>query len=127
MFTYTTRVAMHDTDAAGIVYFANFFHFAEEAEVHALASLGFKPVQDGHIYPRVHVECDYRTPLHFFEQVSVQTQLVSIGNSSLTWLFNIHGEHGLCATVKAVSSRRNQDGTAAPYTEEEKAQLAKLG
>lgn len=126
MFTYRTRVAMHDTDAAGIVYFATFFHYAEEAESHAMASLGIILTQDAHLYPRVHVSCDYHAPLHFFEEVRVEARLVAVGSSSMTWEFLLYGEKGLCATVKAISSRRRRDGTAAPYTAEEKAAFQPL-
>lgn len=126
MFTYTTRVAMHETDAAGIVYFANFFHYAEEAEVHALASVGFNVMSEDYLLPRVHAACDYHAPLRFFEQVRVEACLTRIGNSSLHWKILIHGPQGLCATVTLVSSRRNRNGSAAPYTEEEKAALNTL-
>lgn len=126
MFTYTTRVAMHETDAAGIVYFADFFHYAEEAEVHALASVGFKVMDADYLLPRVHVACDYHAPLHFFEQVRAEACLTRIGNSSLHWEIRISGPQGLCATVTLITSRRRKDGSAAPYTAEEKAKLTPL-
>ena len=31
-FIYKRRIAFHETDAAGVVYFANYFRLAEEAE-----------------------------------------------------------------------------------------------
>lgn len=125
-FTYQRRIAFHETDAAGVVYFANFFRLAEEAETHALASLGNVVTRDGYLYPRVHVEADYLAPLRFFDAVSVHASVLKIGSSSMDWKFEIfHGEQ-ICAVVKSTSSRRNRDGSAAPYSDEERAAFAAL-
>ena len=125
-FTYKRRIAFHETDAAGVVYFANFFHLAEEAETHALASLGKVVTRDGYLYPRVHVEADYLAPLRFFDEVSVHACILRIGSSSISWKFEIFNGHEICAVVKSTSSRRNHDGSAAPYSDAERAAFAAL-
>src|SRR6516164_335429 len=61
-FTYTRRVQFSDTDMAGIVHFANFYRFMEEAEHEMFRSLGFKIVEkqpDGSVlgWPRVQASC----------------------------------------------------------------------
>ena len=119
-YIYKRRIAFHETDAAGVVYFANYFRLAEEAETHALASLGSVVPRDGYLYPRVHAEADYLAPLRFFDEVSVHASIIRIGSSSVHWKFDIfHGEQ-ICATVKTISSRRNHDGSAAIYSEAER-------
>lgn len=119
-YIYKRRIAFHETDAAGVVYFANYFRLAEEAETHALASLGSVVTRDGYLYPRVHAEADYLAPLRFFDEVSVHAGIIRIGSSSVHWKFDIfHGEQ-ICATVKTISSRRNHDGSAAIYSEAER-------
>ncbi len=125
-FTYKRRIAFHETDAAGVVYFANFFHLAEEAETHAIASLGSIVSHDGYLYPRVHAEADYLAPLRFFDEVSVHCHIVRIGSSSIEWNFDILKDAQICAVVKTVSSRRNYDGSAAPYTTAERAAYSAL-
>ncbi|MBQ8517258.1 MAG: acyl-CoA thioesterase [Akkermansia sp.] len=126
-FTYSRRIAFHETDAAGIVYFANYFHLAEEAETHALASLSTADTFRRYAYPRVHVEADYHAPLRFFEMATVQARLTRIGGSSLHWEFRISGPARLCATLTAISARRLANGgAAAPYSEAERAALAAL-
>lgn len=119
-FTYKRRIAFHETDAAGVVYFANFFHLAEEAETHALASLGNILTRDGYLYPRVHAEADYLAPLHFFDEVSVHCYIDKLGSSSICWNFEICNGEKICSVVKMISARRNPDGSAAPYTTEER-------
>ena len=125
-FTYKRRIAFHETDAAGVVYFANFFRLAEEAETHALASLGSIVTRDGHLYPRVHAEADYLAPLRFFDEVAVHCCITRIGSSSVRWKFEIVGPEGICAVVQTTSSRRKRDGSAAPYTPEERAAYSAL-
>jgi len=125
-FIYKRRIAFHETDAAGVVYFANFFHLAEEAETHAIASLNCIVTRDDYLYPRVHAEADYLAPLHFFDKVAVHCNIDKIGSSSIHWKFAIHGPSGLCATVKVISARRNRDHSAAPYSDEERAAYSEL-
>ena len=126
-FIYSRRIAFHETDAAGIVYFANYFHLAEEAETHALASLSAPDTFRQFAYPRVHAEADYHAPLHFFEEATVAARLTRIGTSSLHWEFSISGPAGTCATVRCISARRRTaDGSAAPYSDEERRLLETL-
>ena len=125
-FTYERHIAFHETDAAGVVYFANYFHLAEEAETHALASLGSIVTKDNYLYPRVHAEADYLAPLRFFDKVSVHTRINSIGSSSVHWQFDIYNGEQICARVRTISTRRKMDGSPAPYSEEERAAYAAL-
>ena len=119
------RVPMHATDAAGIVHFANYFRYMEEAELYALNARGFRP--DNFAYPRVHVEADYRAPLRFWDAYTVEAELLSIGNSTLHWRFTISGPQGICAVLHSTSARRTADlASPAPYTEDERARLADL-
>ena len=125
-FIYNRRIAFHETDAAGVVYFANYFHLAEEAETHAIASLRCIVTRDEYFYPRVHAEADYYAPLRFFDEVAVHCSIAKMGSSSVHWEFNIdHGEQ-ICATVRTVTSRRNRDGSPAPYSDTERAAYADL-
>lgn len=125
-FIYKRRIAFHETDAAGVVYFANYFHLAEEAETHAMASLGSIVTRDGYLYPRVHAEADYLVPLRFFDEVAVHCYIVRIGSSSIHWKFDIFHEEQLCATVQTISARRNRDASAAPYSSAEREAYAAL-
>lgn len=123
-YTHHSRVAFADTDASGIVYFANFFRYAQEAEVHALAAHGFTRLDLR--YPRVHAEADFVAPLQFWDEIRTEAALLRIGSTSLHWQFSIYGPNGLAAIVKTVISRRNRDFTPAPYSDEERQRLQAL-
>ena len=104
---------MHATDAAGIVHFANYFRYMEEAELYALNARGFRP--------------DNYAPLRFWDAYTVEAELLRIGNSTLHWRFTISGPQGVCAVLHSTSARRSADLTSpAPYTEDERARLADL-
>ncbi len=124
-FIHRGRVAFHETDAAGIVHFSNFFRYAEEAETAARATLGLTAnALSLYMYPRVRVEATYAHPLRFFEAYEIHTTITHMGESSLHWRFDICGEHGGKACVLMVSARRfKADGSRAPYSTEELAGL----
>lgn len=124
-FIHKGRVPFHATDAAGIVHFANYFRYMEEAELYALNARGFRP--DNYAYPRVHVEADYRAPLKFWDEYTVQAELLKIGTTTLHWRFTISGPAGICAVLHSISSRRQADLiNPAPYTDEERKRLEDL-
>ena len=121
-----TQVAFHHTDAAGIVHFANYFLFAEEAETRALATLGLPGPAQGAFYPRVHVSATYTAPLHFSDPITIIPSLTRIGNSSLHWQFLIDGPRGTAATVTAIAARRDAANAPFPPTPQEKEPLPPL-
>lgn len=123
---YRTRVAFHHTDAAGIVHFANYFLFAEEAETALLAALKLPGPREGMQYPRVSAGAEYLRPLHFGDEVEVLVRLQKLGRSSLHWLFTVSGPEGTCARLHICTARRNSRGEAAPYSPEERARLEAL-
>jgi 1,4-dihydroxy-2-naphthoyl-CoA hydrolase len=75
-FEHRFRVALHDTDAAGVLFFAHLFRHAHDAYEAWMATLGFPLdaiVRDGELrLPLVHAEADYRRPLRHGEAVTVQ-------------------------------------------------------
>lgn len=78
-FTSTFRVQFADTDMAGIMHFANFFRYMEEAEHAFFRSLGLSVhMEDAGTlisWPRVHAECDYKSPLRFEDEFEVRVTI----------------------------------------------------
>ncbi|MBI1368545.1 MAG: acyl-CoA thioesterase [Planctomycetes bacterium] len=74
--TVPRRVEFSDTDMAGIVHFAKFFHYMEAAEHDLFRRMGLsvaqKPGENPFCWPRVHVECDYLSPLYFEDEIDVR-------------------------------------------------------
>jgi acyl-CoA thioester hydrolase len=93
-FSQTHRVEFADTDLAGIMHFANFFRLMERTEHAFLRSLGWSvhQTEGGRTlgWPRVHVECDYRRPLRFEDEVEVRLRVREKRERSLTYDFTFH-------------------------------------
>jgi len=91
-FTMTRRVAFCETDAAGIVHFANFFRYMEDAEHAFLRSLGLSVHTDqagaAAGFPRVSATCEYQSPLHFEEQFDITLTVRRKSAKSLTYGFD---------------------------------------
>ncbi len=101
MFQYTFRVPFADTDLAGIVHFANFFRYMENAEHAFYRSLGFSVHPGGSAakglesypgfgWPRVSAACDYKKPLRFEQEVAVHVQILERRAKTIRYQFDFH-------------------------------------
>lgn len=90
-FEMTRTVAFSETDAAGIVHFANFFRYMEDAEHALLRGLGLSVHRDigddvaG--FPRVSAQCDYRRPLRFEDVFTIVVRVAAKTDKSVTYSF----------------------------------------
>ncbi len=84
-------VRFGDEDHAGIVYFPRFFHFFHCAFEDFFAAHGkrYKDVLDEEQtgWPAVHLETDFRLPIHFGDVLDVEIWLGSIGHKSATFVY----------------------------------------
>jgi acyl-CoA thioester hydrolase len=75
-FKLVRQAEFADTDMAGIVHFSSFFRYMEETEHAFFRALGLSIVTTGFDpaihWPRVHAECDYKSPLRFEDRFEVQ-------------------------------------------------------
>jgi len=79
-------VALHDTDAAGVLFFAHLFRHAHDAYEALMAAIGWPLpglIRAGEVaLPLVHAEADYMRPMHHGDRVEVQVQVRHIGRAS---------------------------------------------
>ena len=91
MFIYSTTLKMHDTDAAGRIYFANLLRIAHEAFETMMTQLGWdvkKFAASGDIVlPIVHTSADYTAPLGLGDAINVEVSIGKIGDTSFTSLY----------------------------------------
>ena len=88
MFNWQVRVYYEDTDALGLVYYANYLKFMERARTEWLRELGFE--QDGLIsqgfgFVVVSVSVDYKKPACFNDELRVETRLAKHSKASLVF------------------------------------------
>ena len=91
-YTTTRRVEFIDTDMAGIVHFANFYRYMEQAESEFFRSLGLKLLQkreDGSSvgWPRLAASCSFRAPAYFEDVITIRLRIVRKSKKTLTMSF----------------------------------------
>jgi acyl-CoA thioester hydrolase len=91
-FLTERRVEFCETDAAGIVHFASYLCYMEQAEHEFLRSLGLsvcEPQGEGwHLsWPRVHVECDFLGSAKFEDVLAIDVRVARLGGKSITYEF----------------------------------------
>lgn len=88
MHKYTTTIKMHQTDAAGILFFGAQFELFHDAYESFLAAHGLSFAvllkTKKYFVPIVHAQGDYKAPLFVGDQVTVSIRLANVGNTSFT-------------------------------------------
>lgn len=87
-FLHKTSIRLHDTDAAGVLYFANQFRIAHEAYEAFMEQSGFglgDVIKRGRIgLPIIRADGDFRMPLHVGDSIELTLRLLRIGRTSFT-------------------------------------------
>ena len=86
-YRFPVRVYYEDTDAAGVVYYANYLKFMERARTEWLAALGFDLAavlhEHGIVFVVHRVEIDFRKPAQLSDQLDVTLTLVELSRVRL--------------------------------------------
>ena len=86
-FRFPVRVYYEDTDAAGVVYYANYLKFMERARTEWLAALGFPLAaferEHGVVFVVHRCEIDFRQPARLNDALDVSVEAVKLGASTL--------------------------------------------
>jgi len=87
-FTHRVRVAFPDTDASGRIHFTAMLRYFEAAEIEFLRSMGYQYRDAPEIgFPRVRVECEYRSAIGFDDLLDISVTVKRVGSSSYTLAF----------------------------------------
>lgn len=91
-FSITRRVDFHETDAAGIMHFSNFYRWMEVCEHEWFRALGLpmmsttpEGVRLG--WPRREASCGFVRPLRCGDVVRVTGSILEVGNTSVGFEF----------------------------------------
>ncbi len=93
-FIHRRRVEFCETDMAGIVHFANYYRYMEQAEHEFFRSLELPMMverDDGTTlgWPRVSASCSFKVPARFDEILEIRLRVERKGVKSLTYRFDI--------------------------------------
>jgi acyl-CoA thioester hydrolase len=107
-FDCPIRVYWEDTDAGGVVYYANYLKFLERARTEWLSALGLEQdrlaSEAGVVFVVRRVEADYLKPARFNDRLLVTSRLHTLNRASLVMSQQItrQGELLLQAEIKVV-------------------------
>ncbi len=86
-FSWPIRVYYEDTDAGGVVFYANYLRFYEKARTEMLRAMGYEQdaliEQDRVIFVVRSVKVDYLKPARFNEMLQVTALIDSVGPASV--------------------------------------------
>ncbi|QPL48765.1 tol-pal system-associated acyl-CoA thioesterase [Alteromonas sp. B31-7] len=88
MHRHQVRVYYEDTDAGGIVYYANYLKFMERARTEWLRCLGFEQdtlMEQSVAFVVKRVEMHNYAPARFNELLSIDSQVVELKGASMTF------------------------------------------
>lgn len=112
MYTYKTKIRLHDTDAAGIIFFANQFKIIHDAYEDLLEKFGwsFQTMlkKTNYFLPIVHAESDYKTPVLVGDKIVIAIKIGHIGKTSFSFEYTLKRGKTLVGTAKTVHVTINQ-------------------
>lgn len=89
VFEWPVRVYYEDTDAGGVVYYANYLKYLERARTEWLRHLGFEQDalmrESGIVFAVRRVEIDYLLPARFDDALLVELEIIASSRASLTF------------------------------------------
>jgi acyl-CoA thioester hydrolase len=105
--TLTIKIYYEDTDAGGVVYYANYLRFMERARTEYLAEKGIDVAEyhnNGYFFPVIHVDIHYKKPARLGDVIEVTADLIEMTHATVTFRQNIFRDDTLLveSTVKLV-------------------------
>ncbi len=107
MYIYKTQIKLHDTDAAGLLFFGKQFFYVHDAYEKLLEKIGFGfsnlLKKRKYFLPIVHAESTYKKPLFVGDEITIRVKLTNIGTSSITFTYIItNKKNDVVGTAKTV-------------------------
>ena len=87
-FVFPVRVYYEDTDAAGVVYYANYLKFLERARSEWLRALGFEQrglAEQGIAFAARSIAVDYLKPARLDDALNVVSEIESVGRAQIVF------------------------------------------
>jgi acyl-CoA thioester hydrolase len=110
------RVYYEDTDAAGIVYYANYLKFAERGRTEMLRNLGFghrrMREETGVAFTVRRCAVDYRAPARLDDLLTVETHIDAIGGATLSLRQLVRRDDDTLATLDVLVACAGDNGRA---------------
>ncbi|HEY4088244.1 MAG TPA: thioesterase family protein [Bryobacteraceae bacterium] len=87
VFRWPVRILFIDTDASGRIHYTAMLRYFEAAEIELFRAAGAQEDREKVGFPRVHVECDYKSAIYFDDELIIELSIGNIGRSSIELLY----------------------------------------
>ncbi|MEW6584873.1 MAG: tol-pal system-associated acyl-CoA thioesterase [Nitrospirota bacterium] len=107
------KIYYEDTDAGGVVYYANYLRFMERARTELLSEKGIDVAayhDRGFFFPVVHVEIDYKRPAKLGDVIDIVTEVLEIKNATILLKQDARRDDTLLAAASVRLACINKDG-----------------
>jgi len=94
------RIYYEDTDAAGIVYYANYLKFCERARSELFFSQGLTPQSENGYFVVKSIEADYMQPAMLGDTLMVETEMVEKKAASIVLIQQVKKDETLLFEMK---------------------------
>jgi acyl-CoA thioester hydrolase len=102
-FIWPVRVYYEDTDAGGVVFYANYLKYMERARTELLRAKSFEQddlmVNEGIIFAVRSLQIDYLKPARFNQLLQVSAEIENLKKASLEFFQQITHDNNLLVTA----------------------------
>lgn len=91
------KIHYHDTDCGGIVYYANYLKYLEEARYEFFEKLGFsvkKLAEEGVLFVVARQEIDYKSSARYGDEIHIDTWISEVGRVKIWFEYKILNKEG---------------------------------
>jgi len=118
---HKVKIYYEDTDAGGVVYYANYLRYMERARTELLSERGIDVAvyhNSGYLFAVVNVDVQYKKPALLGDIIDVTTELRDVTNVTITLGHRIFRENNLLVEATVRLACINKDGKPQRLPEE---------
>jgi acyl-CoA thioester hydrolase len=108
---FTQRVIYQDTDAEGVVYYANYLGFFERGRTELLRQLGVSlkeiKAKDGIVFAISNVNCDYKAPALYDDELEIMTEICETSAVRMVFKQEVYRGKQLLVSAKVTACSLN--------------------
>ena len=115
------KIYYEDTDAGGVVYYANYLKYMERSRTEFLMDYGIdvaKYQEEDYFFAVIHVDVNYRHPARLGNIIEVTTEIIEMTNVTITLRHQIYKENALLVDAKVKVACINKYGKPERLPEE---------
>jgi len=101
---FKQRIIYQDTDAEGVVYYANYLGYFERGRTELIREMGISlkrlKEEKGIVFAVVKVDCDYHAPANYDDEITVETQISEASGATMLFDQKVLRENKLLVSAK---------------------------